>query len=63
MEICVLRAEILAKNKAENIIFFLKLENEKHTNIDGKLVGWGVPTGLKRGIITAAHPHTTFLVL
>ena len=29
--------------------------------IDSKLIGWEVPTGLKkRGVMTAAHPRTTF---
>ena len=28
--------------------------------IDGKLVEKGAPTGLKNGVMTTAHSHTTF---
>ena len=28
--------------------------------IDDKFVGYGAPTGPKKGVMTAAHPRTTF---
>ena len=60
---CVLRAEILPKNKAENAKFFknCKWEGAHEQCIDCKLIGYGAPVGLKKGVMTAAHPHTPFL--
>ena len=46
---CVLRAEMFAKTRGTH-----------ERRIDGKLVGWRAPTGLKKGVMTAAHYRTTF---
>ena len=40
IKFCILRAEMLAKNKAENAIFFRKLENGGGHMSDALMVNW-----------------------
>ena len=54
---CILRAEILAKNMAENANFSKSWKWGSHErHIDGKLVGLGASTGLKKG----GHDRSTY---
>ena len=47
--------------KAENAQIFKKIEKGVHERrIDGKLVDQGASTDLKKSVMTAANPHTTF---
>ena len=61
-KIRVLRAEILPKIRLTMQNFSKNWKwGARERRIDGELVGLGALSGLKKGVIKVAHPHTPFL--